>query len=208
MKTDTHPPRWAEAILRRMLAPRDREAVSGDLLEEYREHVLPQRGRRAADRWYFVQVGGFVWRGVFVWAALFSASFVARNALDWFVPPDSFHTRSLITTWVAVGLFAGASFSSAWRARSVRAALVAAAAMVAVAAVFSAIGNGLILAIWHDEATLDAIQHSGGMDEVWLLPVFAILPATIVALQAGVAARAIGALVDYARSNSTPNSAS
>ena len=85
MNADTRPPRWAEAILRRMLAPRYRETVSGDLLEDYRERVLPQRGRRAADRWYVAQVGGFVWRSVFVWAALFSASFVARNAMDWFV---------------------------------------------------------------------------------------------------------------------------
>ncbi len=30
------PPRWAEAILRSLLRPADRESISGDLLEEYR----------------------------------------------------------------------------------------------------------------------------------------------------------------------------
>ena len=204
----TYPPRWAEAILRRMLAPRDRETVSGDLLEEYREHVLPERGCRTADRWYIVQVGGFVWCSAGMWAVLFSASFVARNAFDWFVPPRSFYARSLITTWVAIGLFGGATFSNAWRARSIRAALVTAAAMTIVSAVLSTIGDGLILAIWHDPSILRAIDQSGGMDEVWLLPIFAIIPATIVGLQAGIAARVLAAIVDYARARSAASSAS
>src|SRR5688500_10263372 len=44
MKTvhsDARPPRWAEAILRLLLKPEDRESVSGDLLEEYRETIVP-----------------------------------------------------------------------------------------------------------------------------------------------------------------------
>ena len=32
----TLPPRWAESLLRMMLAPKDRDSVSGDLLEEFR----------------------------------------------------------------------------------------------------------------------------------------------------------------------------
>ena len=31
------PPRWAEALLRSLVRPSDRESISGDLLEEYRE---------------------------------------------------------------------------------------------------------------------------------------------------------------------------
>jgi hypothetical protein len=50
---EAHPPRWAEALLRFFLSPRDRESVSGDLLEEYREVILPSRGRWRAQLWYF-----------------------------------------------------------------------------------------------------------------------------------------------------------
>jgi hypothetical protein len=46
------PPRWAEALLRLCLPPRDRDTVTGDLLEEYRESVLPMRGRLRAQLWY------------------------------------------------------------------------------------------------------------------------------------------------------------
>lgn len=55
------PPAWAEATLRLLLKPADRESVTGDLLEEYRDSVLPERGRRRADIWYVMQVAGFVW---------------------------------------------------------------------------------------------------------------------------------------------------
>ncbi|HZP48642.1 MAG TPA: permease prefix domain 2-containing transporter [Vicinamibacterales bacterium] len=57
-----NPPRASEWWLRLLLADRDRETVSGDLLEEYREAVLPARGERAARRWYRRQVLGIAWR--------------------------------------------------------------------------------------------------------------------------------------------------
>jgi hypothetical protein len=50
------PPRWAEGFLRLGLAPRDRDTIAGDLLEEYRQVILPARGRLRADLWYVRQV--------------------------------------------------------------------------------------------------------------------------------------------------------
>jgi hypothetical protein len=58
--TDTsisgNPPRWAEWLLRVFLDPRDRKTITGDLLEEYREAVLPSRGQYRARLWYVRQV--------------------------------------------------------------------------------------------------------------------------------------------------------
>jgi len=54
------PPRWAEAALRLLLPAGDAEAVTGDLIEEYRESVYPSRSRWRADLWYVRQVMGFV----------------------------------------------------------------------------------------------------------------------------------------------------
>jgi len=51
-----HPPRWADALLRSVLKPDDVEAVSGDLIEEYRDSIRPLRGRWQADLWYLQQV--------------------------------------------------------------------------------------------------------------------------------------------------------
>ena len=53
---DAKKPRWAEATLHIVLPARDRESVAGDLLEEYREAVLPEQGRFRARLWYWRQV--------------------------------------------------------------------------------------------------------------------------------------------------------
>jgi hypothetical protein len=50
------PPHWMERLLRLTLATRDRETISGDLLEEYREAQVPGRGRLRANLWYLRQV--------------------------------------------------------------------------------------------------------------------------------------------------------
>lgn len=54
------PPRWAEVVLERLLAARDRETVAGDLREEYVESIVPRRGRLLANLWYLREVWSFV----------------------------------------------------------------------------------------------------------------------------------------------------
>jgi hypothetical protein len=99
------PPRWAEWLLRLTLKRADRESVSGDLLEEYRDTVVPARGQSAADVWYLRQVAGFMWRATWVWAVLFSGAFVIRQAVDFFIPTHEFYVRSFWTTYTAVALW-------------------------------------------------------------------------------------------------------
>jgi hypothetical protein len=55
------PPRWAEAILRSLLRPADRESISGDLLEEYRAARRPSLGVSRANIWYFRHVLSMLW---------------------------------------------------------------------------------------------------------------------------------------------------
>jgi hypothetical protein len=57
---DGRPPRWTEVALWPVLPPKDRAAVSGDLLEEYCEAVLPTRGSLRAGVWYLRQVVSFM----------------------------------------------------------------------------------------------------------------------------------------------------
>lgn len=54
------PPRWAEALLERLLPDYAREAITGDLREEYTEGQLPERGALGARLWYLRQVASFV----------------------------------------------------------------------------------------------------------------------------------------------------
>ena len=52
--------KWGDFVLRLLVRRRDRETISGDLLEEYREHVRPTRGPWAARLWYVRQVVSFM----------------------------------------------------------------------------------------------------------------------------------------------------
>jgi hypothetical protein len=48
-----------------------------------------------------------------------------------------------------------------------------------IAAVLSGIGAGVLIAIWHDAHTLDAIRGSGGLGEVFTLPWMLLIPGAV-----------------------------
>jgi len=184
--TSAMPPRWAESLLRLVLNSRDWATVSGDLLEEFRQNIRPTRGRSAADRWYIRQVMGFVVRSNVVPGVLFGGAFVARTALDWLQPPAEFHTRSLISTLVAMSILLVWGTIASWKSGTILAGGLSGVATTALAALMSTIGTLLLLAIWHDPATLQAIEGSGGLSEVFSLPVMLIVPGVLLGAIGGV----------------------
>lgn len=89
--SDPKPPRWMEWMMRAALRPRDRDTVSGDLIEEYREEVFPAKGRWAADFWYLRQALSLIngaWFGVLLgvlvsgWMVVGSLVFVVNQSWD------------------------------------------------------------------------------------------------------------------------------
>jgi hypothetical protein len=190
MSTSATPPRWAETLLRLVLKADEFDSVSGDLLEEYRESVYPVRGPRGADRWYVRQVFGFVSPGARLLGALFGAAFVARAALDWFVPTLDFHTRATVSTWLGIGIMLVTGSWAAWRCGSVVAGTLAGVATAVVGAVVSIVGAAALLAIWHDPQTLAAIRGSGGLGEVFTLPVTMVIPGFLLGTLGGIAGAA------------------
>jgi hypothetical protein len=181
------PPRWAEATLCLLLKPDDRESVSGDLLEEYRQTIRPALGEHAADWWYLRQVGGFLWRATGVWAVLFSGAFIARTAYDWLVPTHDFHTRSAVSTGLGVAILVSVGFHAAWRSRSLAAGTIAALVTSQIAAGLSVAGALILLAVWHDPQTTSAIAGSGGLAEVFVLPFMMAVPGLILGTASGAA---------------------
>ena len=97
MGTDAkdRPPRWAESLLRILLKPRDRDTVAGDLLEEYREVVLPARGLVRAQLWYVRQAISLV-DGVTLGALLGAAFGVWDIVATWLDPLADDTPRALL----------------------------------------------------------------------------------------------------------------
>jgi len=189
MNTAT-PPRWAESLLRVVLPASAFETVAGDLLEEYRESRHPARGVRRADAWYVRQVLRFVTMSALPWGVLLGAAIVTRSALDWFLPPADFHTRATVSTYFAMCLLLTVGFRAGWRSGSWLAGAVAGVATAGVAAIVSIVGAGVLLASWHDPQTLAAIASSGGLGEVFALPLFGLVPGLILGTIGGSAAAA------------------
>ncbi len=76
MNKPARPPRWADATLRCLVKPGDRDAISGDLLEEYRAVRRPALGPVGADVWYIAQVGSILWQLIGVGASIVAAQSV------------------------------------------------------------------------------------------------------------------------------------
>jgi hypothetical protein len=184
------PPRWADWLLRQVLPPADRHAVSGDLLEEYRERIYPARGAARANRWYVRQVAGIIWREHQVYALLLAAVWVGRFGTDLLFPPTDFSVRSALLTWTTIALFAAAGGRAAWRTQSIVAAAVAGLTIAIGKAGITTFAALMILALWHDDSTMAAVAASGGVAEVFTLPLTMIAPGVVLSLFGGLAATA------------------
>jgi len=165
-RTRARPPRWAETLLRLLLRPEDRESVSGDLLEEYRESALPERGI-GADAWYVRQVGWFLLRACWLPGSMIGAALVVRYLFDTLVPTSDFSQRSRVMSWAIVAVCLLGAFRTSLRTRSIRAGVLASVISSALGGVVSVIG-GAMLAIVRPEI-LDEWRHTGGIDEVFLV---------------------------------------
>lgn len=130
---------------------------------------------------------GFISPAVFVFAALFSAQFLLRTMLDWFVPTIDFHTRATVSTMLGAAILLAAGFWGSWRSGAFSTGAVTAIATATLAAVISITGVAVLLALWHDPETMAAIRGSGGLDEVFSLPLMMILPGAFLGSVGGVA---------------------
>ena len=77
--SELNPPRWADDLLRLCLKPADRQSISGDLLEEYREVRRPTLGALRANAWYVTQVLSVVSR--LMWPAVATMTTVTLVSL-------------------------------------------------------------------------------------------------------------------------------
>ena len=202
----TLPPRWAESLLRMLLSPEDRDSVSGDLLEEYRESVVPALGDKAQG-WYIRQVAGYLLRKAWIWSALVGVILVTRYLFDTLAPvrytPGIIHPRSAIMSYALMTSFAFGSGWQVWRSGHLGSGVLVAFATAAVGGALSAAGTVACLAIWHDPETLQAVRSSGGLAEaLWGVPLLLVPIGLITGATGAVAGRLAHAIVHGA---SRPN---
>jgi hypothetical protein len=94
-----------------------------------------------------------------------------------------------------VGTLLAAGFWASWRSGSFAAAAVAGVVTAGLAAILSITGAAVLLAIWHDPQTMAAIRGSGGLEEVFSLPLMMALPGVFLGSVGGAACTAIKRLL-------------
>lgn len=202
----TLPPRWAESLLRTMLRPQDRDSISGDLLEEFRESIIPAHGA-GANAWYIRQVGGYVLRETWIWSTLVASIFIGRGLVDTLAPihytPGVIATRSAIMSWALIATFVLCTAWHAWRTRRIGSAMLLVAVAAVAGGILTTAGSLVSLAIWHDPDTLRAIATSGGLEEMLVGPMIGGLVYGLVTGLPGAIAGRLAAAICGSSSTST-----
>jgi hypothetical protein len=125
---------------------------------------------------------GIVSRRAWVWGLLLALSIVGRDTLDWWLAPtNDFYARSIVSTAIAIGLFIGAGMWTAARSYSVRGGILAGFLAGVISAAMVDLISLAMLAARHDPHTMAMIRASGGLDEVFMLPLLVVLPGTLCA---------------------------
>jgi hypothetical protein len=130
---------------------------------------------------------GVISHDVVFFAILFSAQFLVRTMLDWFMPTADFHARAALSTFLGAGILLAAGFWGAWRSGALTAGAISGVATASLAAVISVSGAAILLLVWHDPETMSAIRGSGGLQEVFSLPLLMILPGAVLGSIGGIA---------------------
>jgi len=191
MSAHPHPPAWAERLVGLFVPERGRDGVLGDLLEEYRESVLPRRGEAGADWWYVRQAGGFLWRASLPWAVLVGLILGVRELLDATVPTtDNFHFRATVCTYLGFGTYASAGVSAGWRSGRIAAGFAVSLVMTVLATAIGAASVIGVAALLSTGAIHRAASYEGLNESLD----FPVLPMLIV----GAALATIGAAIGKA----------
>lgn len=125
---------WADSALRFLVRRRDRETIIGDLLEEYREEILPTRGPVSARLWYARQVLSFM--SPVAWGLAIGGAAGSLQLLDTAIAPLREDTPgvmlvivgALILFWIATSAVAKRS-SGSFRDAVIAGVVVGAATM-------------------------------------------------------------------------------
>ncbi|HXO19150.1 MAG TPA: hypothetical protein VOA87_04410 [Thermoanaerobaculia bacterium] len=173
-----HPPRWAELALSLLLKAGDRESIPGDLLEKYREEVLPRSGWWRSQLWYARQLGSLFWHllpsaafGV-VLGLVLSAAVVAINVVLPLLPEAASPLRQAVegiseaAGWLGVLALWGVAGFFAWRRHGTLAAALKAGALVSLLSMgmvmltFALVDNLFLDLVSRQPEKLWGFQHS------------------------------------------------
>ena len=160
--TMPNPPMFPQALLGVLVRADTRDAVCGDLLEEYRESRIPALGKFRADVWYWRQVLG-IWLRAYWWLVVPGILvLIVGDIFNTFRAPSGasyLPIRQEYELFAVVGVFAIAGAYGRWRTQQFSGGQIAALGMFAIMWPF--------MAIWWS-ATFYPFAHVQQSNPYWI----------------------------------------
>jgi len=119
----TGPPPWAAWLLDALVPRRYHETLAGDVLERYRDQILPAQGRTRADRWFLARVAEWAWTESRLACLIVVLSFVFGDGLYAELPESGATARAWLHATAPVGALGALGVRAGWRS-GVRAAVI------------------------------------------------------------------------------------
>jgi hypothetical protein len=133
------PPPWAVWLLRALVPRRHRDVLVGDVLDRYREQILPAQGRTRANRWFLARVGEWAWSESRPAGLVVVLSYLFANGLSFDLPDRGATLRAWLNATVPLCALAALGGRAGWR--------TGAWAAVITGVLASSIGTAVLLAL-------------------------------------------------------------
>ena len=119
----TGPPLWAAWLLEALVPRRHRDILAGDVLDRYRDHVLPAQGRARANRWFLARVAEWAWTESRLACLVVVLSFLFGDGLYAELPESGATARAWLNATAPVCALGALGVRAGWRS-GVRAAVI------------------------------------------------------------------------------------
>lgn len=133
------PPPWAAWLLVTLVPRRHRDVLAGDVLDRYRDQILPAWGRTRANRWFLAQVAEWAWTESRLACLVVVLSFLVGDGLFADLPERGAGARAWLNATAPLCAIGALGVRTGWRSGTW--------AAVITGFVASALGTAAILAL-------------------------------------------------------------
>jgi hypothetical protein len=119
----TGPPPWAAWLLETLVPRRHHDILAGDVLDRYRDQILPAQGRTRANRWFLARVAEWAWTESRLACLIVVLSFLFGDGLYPGLPDSGATARAWLNATVPVCALVALGVRAGWRS-GIRAAVI------------------------------------------------------------------------------------